>query len=65
MTRHTCIVCKRKRYSKNMISVIRKSWACADTDCFLNENIEIGKKILSLYEKLDKRILNKSHLFVK
>lgn len=30
MKRHTCIICGRKRYERNMKNVFLNSWACHD-----------------------------------
>lgn len=62
--RHTCIICKRKRYTEKMKKVFLNSWVCEDSkECSAHSDIEIAKKIIELYKKLKK--LNKMHIFGK
>lgn len=64
MNRHTCIICKRKRYANKMEKAFLNSYVCNDNlECKQNKEIEIGKQIIVLYGKLKK--INKMHLFGK
>lgn len=53
--RHTCIICKRKRYERNMTKVLVDSWACKDTYyfkyCCDNEEIRIAENMLIDFKK--------------
>jgi len=54
--RHTCIICKRKRYEHNMKQVLFNSWACKDKYhfqvCCDNSEIRIAEKIREDLKKL-------------
>ncbi|WP_321777786.1 hypothetical protein [Sulfurimonas sp.] len=54
--RHTCIICKRKRYEYYMKSVLKSSWACKDKYhfqyCCDNKEIEIAENIRQELKKL-------------
>lgn len=64
MNRHTCIICKKKRYADRMEKVFLNSYVCNDKiECKENEEIKISKEIIGLYKKL--KIVNRSHLFGK
>lgn len=62
MTRHTCIICGKKRYEKKMEKAFLHSWVCVET-CSEHQDIPKAKEILSLYSQL-KHITNK-HLFTR
>lgn len=64
MKRHTCIICKRKRYFDRMERAFLNSYVCSDNlVCRENEEIKIAKEIIGLSNKLKK--VNKVHLFGK
>ena len=54
--RHTCIICKRKRYERNMKKVLMSSWACKDEYhfqvCCDNKDIKIAEHIKEELKKL-------------
>ena len=56
--RHTCVICKKKRYEKKMTKVLVSSWACNCTSFFKNccddEEIIIGTEIINKILKLKK-----------
>ena len=62
MKRHTCIICKKKRYENRMTKVLTTSWACNDK-CIDHKDIEIAIKIKILYRQL--KVLNRQHIFAK
>ncbi len=59
MKRHTCVICKKKRYEDRMKKVFISSWVCLNT-CENNEDIKTGKKIKELISQLKK--INIKHL---
>ncbi len=63
MKRHTCIICKMKRYEINMKTVLERSWVCKDKNCHKHKDIPIGEEIIRLYKKL--KIVCRPHLFNK
>lgn len=61
MSRHTCVICKTKRYEYSMQRVFGSSWACSSPrSCFKHPDILIILKITKDINKL--QILNLSHL---
>ena len=64
--RHTCIICKKKRYEENMKNVFLNSWACSvniymsylDYMCYEHNDIRLVKKILELKSQLKVVSLN-------
>ena len=65
--RHTCIICKSKRYEINMNNVFGNSWACvkpryyfSDSTCFYHGDIKLFIKIIEDVKKL--KILKLSYL---
>ena len=57
-TRHTCVICKKKRYERYMTKVLVSSWACKDGSFFGNccDHNEIikGQEILDALSKFKK-----------
>jgi hypothetical protein len=55
--RHTCIICKRKRYERYMKRVLINSWVCTDKYhlqyCCDNKEIRIAEKIKEELKKLN------------
>jgi hypothetical protein len=55
--RHTCIICKKKRYESKMKKVLVNSWACRylernmNSYCYEHKEIKIGEKILEDLKK--------------
>jgi len=63
MKRHTCIICKKKRYEDKMSKIFEiGGWACKDK-CEEHKDIEIGINIIMLHKKLKK--INYRYLFGK
>lgn len=62
--RHTCIICKRKRYERNMKNVFGSSWACTDKyyfqTCYVHNDIYLAKKIIEDIKKLT--VLSYAHI---
>ena len=54
--RHTCIICKRKRYEIYMKSVLSSSWVCKDEYhfqvCSDNEELRIAERIREDLKKM-------------
>jgi len=57
-TRHTCIICGRKRYKSSMKRVLNKSWACSDNKynfrayCYEHSDIKLAERILEDISKI-------------
>lgn len=62
MKRHTCIICKAKRYSKNMKPCLVSSWVCCTDKHYCCDDVEIvaAENILSDLRKLKK--INVKHI---
>jgi hypothetical protein len=62
--RHTCIICKRKRYELYMKQVLFSSWACKDKYyfqvCSSHSEIRLAEKIREDLKKL--KIINIKHI---
>lgn len=62
--RHTCIICKRKRYEHNMKKVLINSWACIDKYyfqyCIDNKEIIETQKFINLLKTF--KFIKKTHL---
>lgn len=61
MKRHTCIICGKKRYEKNMKNVFKSSWACTKNDfdfildiCANDKEIILAQKIIEDLKNLKK-----------
>lgn len=63
MKRHTCVICKKKRYTGFMKKAFSHSWVCANGICENHKDIVAIKKIIKLYRDLEK--VTKVHIFGK
>ncbi len=54
--RHTCVICGRKRYERNMRKILNSSWVCTDKYhlevCCDNKEIRIAEKIREQLKEL-------------
>jgi len=62
--RHTCIICKRKRYEIFMKEILVSSWVCTDEYkhkfCSDNEEIKIAVEFKKKFDKF--KYINVRHL---
>lgn len=66
-TRHTCIICGKKRYEHNMKNVFASSWACTKNDFFFiintcSDSSEIVTALLIIQNLKSLKRIKLSHL---